>query len=463
MHMKIPGNPNFIIFPNGEIRNAKGALSGLKESDGKVEISLFGKQMQVCKKWLALIAHYEFSIGDRLLDVVFKDINPLITNSNIDKTMVFTRPILFKTGYRVIPNYPRYAISNHGLVIDTEMSSDVRIDRHGDYPTVFIYSPDKRRYNRVLVHRLVALAWIKNDDYLENPIVNHIDGNKENHRSSNLEWCSYSHNSFHAYENDLRSKPVEKYKTRDIETGEIVIHDSIKKLCEYFELDPNNPPVARDKKTRHNLIKHKYQLKKLDDNTPWAEVDDPLMRKNKYTIELVFPDGKREEYKDIVSVMRRLKIWNISYNISEIKRVAAGKYPGLIINVTENVVVKKVEAKNVLTGEITKADTISALARILGINKSTIVAALTRTRMYVCKGYIFRHQTEDPWPTEIYRHTNGLEAIEAVNEKTGEKLLFSSIKEFCKLFNVSYYITKSRLNDGLPIVGWRIYEKRNNT
>lgn len=32
MHMKIPGNPNFIIFPNGEIRNAKGALSGLKES-----------------------------------------------------------------------------------------------------------------------------------------------------------------------------------------------------------------------------------------------------------------------------------------------------------------------------------------------------------------------------------------------------------------------------------------------
>ena len=50
MHMKIPGNPNFIIFPNGEIRNAKGALSGLKESDGKVEISLFGKQMQVCKK-----------------------------------------------------------------------------------------------------------------------------------------------------------------------------------------------------------------------------------------------------------------------------------------------------------------------------------------------------------------------------------------------------------------------------
>jgi hypothetical protein len=161
--------------------------------------------------------------------------------------------------------------------------------------------------------------------------------------------------------------------------------------------------------------------------------------------------------------MRRLKIWNISYNISEIKRVAAGKYPGLIINVTENVVVKKVEAKNVLTGEITKADTISALARILGINKSTIVAALTRTRMYVCKGYIFRHQTEDPWPTEIYRHTNGLEAIEAVNEKTGEKLLFSSIKEFCKLFNVSYYITKSRLNDGLPIVGWRIYEKRNNT
>ena len=47
------------------------------------------------------------------------------------------------------------------------------------------------------VHRLVAKAFIENpNDYKE---VNHIDGNKINNCSINLEWCSRSQNEKHAY------------------------------------------------------------------------------------------------------------------------------------------------------------------------------------------------------------------------------------------------------------------------
>lgn len=48
-----------------------------------------------------------------------------------------------------------------------------------------------------LVHRLVALCFIKNDHNL--PCVNHIDGDKENNNAANLEWCSHAQNNLHAY------------------------------------------------------------------------------------------------------------------------------------------------------------------------------------------------------------------------------------------------------------------------
>lgn len=53
------------------------------------------------------------------------------------------------------------------------------------------------------VHRLVAEAFLKNEQgYTQ---INHKDGNKQNNRCDNLEWCSSGQNIQHAYKAGLRT------------------------------------------------------------------------------------------------------------------------------------------------------------------------------------------------------------------------------------------------------------------
>lgn len=88
-----------------------------------------------------------------------------------------------------------YQVSNMGRVRSFRANPKGRVlsrkNREGAYIQVILKGMDKpTRY--VSLHRLVAEVFIPNPKGL--PQVNHKDGNRQNNRVSNLEWCTGADN-----------------------------------------------------------------------------------------------------------------------------------------------------------------------------------------------------------------------------------------------------------------------------
>ena len=66
------------------------------------------------------------------------------------------------------------------------------------------------KVKKVLVHRLVAKAFIPNTNNL--PIINHKDENPLNNNVDNLEWCDYKYNNNYGTLSKRKSEIAKTYK-----------------------------------------------------------------------------------------------------------------------------------------------------------------------------------------------------------------------------------------------------------
>lgn len=99
--------------------------------------------------------------------------------------------------WKIIPGYDqRYEVSDQGRVRTKYKKSDWKIMHGGNnglgYYKVTIRD-DEGRKKQVYIHRLVALAFIKNTN--NKPCVNHIDNDPTNNLAENLEWCTKQENT----------------------------------------------------------------------------------------------------------------------------------------------------------------------------------------------------------------------------------------------------------------------------
>jgi hypothetical protein len=138
--------------------------------------------------------------------------------------------------WKDVVGWPEYMVSDTGVIRykATGKIRKPRIEKLG-YHSVDLWRNNYMK--RLKVHRMVALAFI--DNPLNKPQVNHIDGDKNNNKVSNLEWTTAKENSQHAYATGL-SKPIAsmkhgRRKLNDIEAC-FIYHSELPavSLCEEF-------------------------------------------------------------------------------------------------------------------------------------------------------------------------------------------------------------------------------------
>ncbi len=94
-----------------------------------------------------------------------------------------------------------YQVSNDGMIRSIKSGNSIlKGDKQKNgYRRVYLWKDGAKK--NMLVHRLVALAFIPNPENLTE--INHIDQDKENNRVENLEWCTHLYNMNYG---DVRQK-----------------------------------------------------------------------------------------------------------------------------------------------------------------------------------------------------------------------------------------------------------------
>jgi len=111
-----------------------------------------------------------------------------------------------------VAGYPDYEVSNLGRV---RRSTEGRASAAGrlmtacnhpmGYKIVVLRTGDAMKRRTVLVHRLVAAAFL--GTHPSRPHVNHKDFDRTNNRADNLEWCTQLENVRHAFAASRRTSP----------------------------------------------------------------------------------------------------------------------------------------------------------------------------------------------------------------------------------------------------------------
>ena len=125
---------------------------------------------------------------------VYRAVKPLYRQAFGKEYAVDTIEHLEGELWKPIDSRGKYYISNQGRVKSYQLRQAKLLNPYSNqkgYLRVDIKTDSRRTY---LVHQLVALAFIPNDNPIEKDTIDHIDLDKTNNRADNLRWLSRADN-----------------------------------------------------------------------------------------------------------------------------------------------------------------------------------------------------------------------------------------------------------------------------
>jgi hypothetical protein len=264
---------------------------------------------------------------------------------------------------------------------------------------------DEGLENNTSIHRLVALTFLEHPIDVTNFIVNHKDGNITNNDFTNLEWCTYTHNIDHAYDNEMRSQNI-PVLVMNIETRRVMSYYSLRSCCHKLSI-PHGGIWWRLRNERHLTPYHGYYIKYLNDERPW-----PIR-------------GQTQEHYTTVDIV----------------------------------------TKDLKTGLVEHYNSYGKLMRRFNIQKNSILYQLNKKQPEPYKGVLMKHNNEEPWPVytedELQKYelktSPHSKPIRVLDINTGETTDYSGPREFCKVIDYKAEMNlRKKIQIGEPFRNYQI-------
>lgn len=460
MFRAIPGNNEFLISLKGELKSFDGSERTPVINGNIVHIEMYGKTKKVDITQLTLISWYDVKLSPKhvgLLDtIVFMKNESKLFSYPLDMQMIFTEPLRFTKGLRLIPGYVRYAISKTGIVYDTQTLKIVNHSRKEEdsYPMVTVYDPVSMKYRSRSVHRFLALTWLPNNDPIEKPFINHKDGDKTNYDISNLEWCTSKDNNRHAAYTGLRTDNI-KVRVRDILTGEIKEYPAISKMVEDTGINSGHNEINYKNRRVNNPYFKRYEVRTENDHRPWFFDKNDELKAGRFRTTVTYEDGSTKVFNHIKDFITYHKLWNISNNMRLLSQKLIERRPGVMIEIVDHYNQKTIQARNVETDEIFEAPSFKKMAKLIGQTPSRVKIGVQYGPTRISNGWAYRFKSEEPWPEDTIESIYIPRCVLGVNFETGEKFQFDSLREASRKSGLDKVTVKRCCKSGKISKGWK--------
>jgi len=446
---KIPGNSSFVMTEDLTIIDASvGEL--LPVVNDKVSIALYGRIVNVNVNWLWLFSLYKLELEtgyeQHVNKIVFKPYDLKSHGIKLDHIPVFKEPVSYihDSDYRLLALYPSLAISKDGRMVNVVTGLDHSVTRNKNgYTQTNVKDPVDNIYKSVGLHRLVAMAWIPNDDYVAKPIVDHKDGDKTNCHADNLEWVSFTTNNRRACEQGLKTDNL-TVKVMDYETNSVTVFGSMTQACEFM----GRSRISRLEEfcSVPKLINKRYQIKLGNDMTAWDFKDN----KGSYCVTI---DGVLKTYVNLKALKAELlpmlpEKAGIDKIIPKLKRV----YPDIVIDFPERAKIGRetYQFKCMETGEVFDALTRKEITDRTGLAKSTVAKYLGLGDSYYINGFSLRVKSDEPWSEDVHDDLSSMVSVTLTHSVTGVVQKFNSLRKAAEFLKVDKRVVKTYLESGLP-------------
>lgn len=442
MTERIPWLPKVSVTHTGEIIDR--SKKKFKEEGDFIHIPLrtVRKPVRVHKEWLFWFCRFNFPEYVDVRTVRFYH-TPWKRKDGLPHLHAyFTRPYEVKPGFRLCAVRPHLAVSKDGEVFNIETGKILQQSqkgKQGGYPLINTRNPISQKNETIVVHRLIANAWVgKNQDSLH-PEVNHINGIKSDCRACNLEWCTRHENVKHLHRTGLGST-IRACEVKDITTHKVYKFDSSTQAAAFMGIDCKK--IQSDHLWRTNaLYKSRYEFRYCDMNRPWFYTEDMeiISAGGAIYVYIVTIPGreKRLVFNGGVSFKEYFRIWKyrgrVAGNASEIAAAFRKKYPTYQLKVIRRNPDKRIEVRDVNTGEVKVYRKMSQVAKALGTHQTTIKRPLFTNGYHQWRNYQLRYKSNKPWPKPVRSEMTYL--IRLTHNETGEQRIFESQQQVAEFLH----------------------------